>query len=929
MYKYEPAKIEPKWQKKWAENQIYKAESTSEKPKKYILDMFPYPSGEGLHVGHFKIYTASDIIARYYRFLGFNVLHPMGWDAFGLPAENYAIRTGIHPAITTAKNISNIKRQMQMVGFSYDWSREVNTTDPNYYKWTQWIFLKLYEKGLAYEDEAPINWCPKDKTGLANEEVKDGKCDRCGTQVEQKRIRQWILRITEYADRLLKDLDALDWPQAILDMQKNWIGKSEDVEIEFPLKDLDKNLSIVTTRPDTIFGVTFMVIAPEHELIEQLKDKIANWEEVSTYTKKASSKTSFERGLATKEKTGVELKGVLAINPVNKKEVPVYISDYVLATYGTGAIMAVPGHDDRDYAFAKKFNLPIVNVINKPEETNIFSIYIYDEDQSDLANQFRKMGKPMEYWTPTQRKYDFNDSDISEVIELLKKSKIGSVKDYDPIKLKNSFAIEIAGSIDFGFVYSGDGVHINSEFLNGLKNQEAILKMQDWLEKEGVGVRSTHYHLRDWIFSRQRYWGEPIPLVHCEKDGVVALDEKDLPLKLPDVEKYEPTGTGESPLASISEWVNTTCPKCGGPAKRETNTMPQWAGSCWYYLRFIDPKNNQHLVDKELEKYWMSVDWYLGGAEHAVLHLLYARFWHKVLFDIGVVSTEEPFKKLSSVGLVLAADGRKMSKSLGNVVTPDDIVKEYSADTLRVFEAFMGPFENAIAWDPSSINGVYHFLQRVWGLQEKVTEGHPDGNQDLYRFRIKSGMTKEDLQIMHKTIKKVTDDVAEIKLNTAVAALMEWLNHLSRKEKISTEEYKTFLILLAPFAPHITEELWESVILGTQSQAWRTPESTHPSKGGKKDAGQASMTGNSSIHQQSWPQSDNKSLKELQINIVVQVNGKMRDLMTIQNDIEMNEKAIEILALQSPKVGKFVKGQVIVKTIYVPGKIINFVVRPS
>ncbi|EKD84518.1 MAG: hypothetical protein ACD_38C00208G0001 [uncultured bacterium] len=808
MTKYIPSQIEPKWQKKWEEDQIYTASDSSDKPKKYILDMFPYPSGDGLHVGHFKGYVASDIISRYFRLKGFNVLHPMGWDAFGLPAENYAIKMGIHPSITTARNIANIKKQMQLVSLSYDWKREIDTTDPNYYKWTQWIFLKLFEKGLAYEDDAPINWCPKDKTGLANEEVIDGKCARCGEQVEQKKIRQWILRITKYADRLLEDLEGLNWPEFIKEMQINWIGRSEGMEIQFPISNFQFPINVYTVFPETIFGVTYMVLAPEHQLVKKLITKDQE-KEVEEYLKASQKKTELQRKAEEREKSGV-FTGSYCINPVNGKKVPIWISDYVVGGYGTGAVMGVPGSDHRDFAFAKKYGLEIIRVIGK------------------TASDFDKV---------------LTDQDVLE-----------------------------------------EGVIVNSEQFNGLKTpQDAREKIKDWLAQKKWGMRKIQYHLRDWIFSRQRYWGEPIPLVHCPKCGVVPVPENELPLKLPDVKKYEPTGTGESPLAAIPEWVNTVCPKCGGPGKRETNTMPQWAGSCWYYLRFIDPNNNQVLLDKEKDKYWMPVDWYIGGAEHAVLHLLYARFWHKVLFDIGAVSTKEPFQKLTSVGLVLAEDGRKMSKSLGNVITPDEIVKEYGADTLRLYEAFMGPFENTISWDPTSINGVYKFLNRVWELICKE-----EGKSVESRFEI----------ALNKLVKKVASDIEAMKFNTAVAAAMEFIN-LTYHHRLTSDQKKKFLIVLAPFAPHITEELWSQI--------------------GEKY----------SIHKQSWPAIDNKFLEEDEVSVAVQVNGKVRDILLIQKDMISNKEVVEKMAKESQKAAKFLEGKSVKKVVYVPGKIISFVLSSS
>ena len=791
MKKYIPSEIEPKWQKKWDENQIYRASKSSKKPKKYILDMFPYPSGDGLHVGHFKLYIASDVLSRFYRAMGFNVLHPMGWDAFGLPTENFAIKTGTPPAVVTAKNITNMKQQMQIVGLSYDWSREINTTDPNYYKWTQWIFLKLFKQGLAYEDEAPINWCPKDKTGLANEEVVAGRCERCGTKVETKKIRQWILKITEYADRLASDVADLEWPQFIKEMQINWIGKSKGIVIKFD------ELEIFTTRQDTIFGTTFIVISPEHPLLDRyiVPEKKG---EVQKYLALAKPKSELERK-EERKKTGV-FTGSFVTNPITNEQVPVWIADYVLMSYGTGAVMGVPAHDERDFEFAKKYGLETPSVIEVD-------------------------GKPT------------NEG------------------------------------------FEGEGVLINSGEYTGMTTSEGREKISEYIEKHKVGSIRVNYHLRDWIFSRQRYWGEPIPLIHCEKCGIVPVPETELPLKLPEIEKYEPIGTGESPLTAIKEWVNTTCPNCGGLAKRETNTMPQWAGSCWYYLRFCDPNNDSRFVGNEVEKYWMPVDWYLGGAEHAVLHLLYSRFWHKVLYDLKLVSTPEPFKKLSSVGLVLAADGRKMSKRWSNVVKPEDVVKEYGADSLRIYETFMGPFENIISWNPRSLNGAHHFLQRIWGLFDKVVDD--------------TKLSSADLRIMHKTIKKLTQGIEGLQLNTSVAALMEWLNYLSRKDGVAKEEYKTLLLLLAPFAPHITEQLWE--IMGEKC----------------------------SIHQQSWPKFTDKFLEEQTIKVVVQVNGRVRDVILIDKDMVSSKEKVEKLAMGSDKVNKFLAGKKVVKTIYVPGKVVN------
>ncbi len=803
MKKYLPKDIEQKWQEKWEKEGIYKTENHAKKPKKYILDMFPYPSGDGLHVGHFKGYVASDIISRFYRLKGFNVLHPMGWDAFGLPAENYAIKTGIHPAITTAKNISNIKKQMQIVGLSYDWTREFATTDPNYYKWTQWIFLKLFEKGLAYEDEAPINWCPKDKTGLANEEVVNGACERCGTPVERKVIRQWILKITAYADRLLEDVKELDWPQFIKEMQINWIGRKEGINITYKVEGSEEEIVCFTTRSDTNFGATFIVIGPEHPLIQkitQTKYKDA----VNEYVKKAINKSEEERIAQGKAKTGV-FTGSYAINNLNGKKLPVWVSDFVLGHVGTGAVIGVPGHDRRDFEFARKFDLPIIRVV---------------------------VGK---------------DGDTSEITK--------------PEQVQ-----EEAGTMT------------NSEFLDGLDIHEATKKIMDYLEDKGWGKRVVNYHLRDWLFSRQRYWGEPIPLVHCPKDGIVAIPVSELPLKLPETEKYEPTGTGESPLAKVTDWVNTKCPKCGGPAKRETNTMPQWAGSCWYYLRFCDPKNDAKLIDIDIEKYYLPIDWYIGGAEHAVLHLLYSRFWHKFLYDLGVITTKEPFQKLSSVGLVLAEGGQKMSKSKGNVVTPEKIINEYGADTLRVYESFMGPFDNTISWDPGSINGVYRFLHRVWEVIQK---------DDILENYKKSEITLNNL------INKVSSDIENMKFNTSVAGMMEFIN-LVFHQGLTKEQKKKFLIVLAPFAPHISEELWEM------------------------------LEEKFSIHLQEFPKFDEKYLEEVEENIVIQVNGKLRDQLIVNKN--SLEKEVVESALKSQKIQKFTDGKEIKKTVYVPGKVLNIVI---
>ena len=780
--KFDHAAIEKKWQQKWQETDLYKTEGDSGKEKVYVLDMFPYPSGEGLHVGHPKGYIATDIYSRFKKMSGFEVLHPMGWDAFGLPAENYAIKHKIHPRVAVEKNIANFKQQLAHLGFNYDWSREINTTDPEFYKWTQWIFLKLLEKGLAYESHEPINWCPGCQTGLANEDLEsDGTCERCGSVVEKKPMRQWVLKITDYADRMLEDLDTLTaWPEHIKEAQRNWIGRSEGAEITFKLTSGDA-VTVFTTRPDTLFGATYMVLAPEHELVSKLP--LENREEVASYIKEAALKSEIDRTNADKEKTGVELKGVKAINPANGEEIPVFIADYVLAHYGTGAIMAVPAHDERDGEFAKKFGLPVQIVVNEGNKL------------------------------------------------------------------------------------------INSEAFDGMGSEEAKKAI---MEKVGGKITST-YRLNDWVFSRQRYWGEPIPVIHCEKCGVVPVPYEQLPVTLPEVEHYEPTGTGESPLAAIDEWVNVDCPKCGGKAKRETNTMPQWAGSSWYYLRFIDPKNDETLIDKKKEEKWAPVDVYVGG-DHAVRHLIYARFWHKFLYDIDVVHTIEPFMRLEFLGFILAEDGRKMSKRWGNVINPDDIVKKNGADTLRVYEMFMGPFENTVAWSTNGLVGAQRFVERVSGLSEHIVEVEPESSTRL----------------LHKTVRKVSDDIEVFKFNTAVSAMMIFVNQVE-KDGLSKESYETFLKLLAPFAPHLTEELWE--VLGHTD----------------------------SIHLSEYPTYSEELARDEEVTIGVQINGKSRGSITIAVDAGEEE------ALQAAKseegLKKYLDDSEISKIIYVPGRILNLVVK--
>lgn len=799
--KYDHKEIEKKWQEKWQEDNLYKSQNDFDKtkPKSYVLDMFPYPSGEGLHVGHPKGYIATDIYSRMKKMQGYNILHPMGWDAFGLPAENFAIKNKVHPRVAVEKNIKRFKEQLSKIGFNYDWNREINTTDPEYYKWTQWIFLKMFEKGLAYESYEPINWCPSCQTGLANEDLEsDGTCERCGSLVEKRPMRQWVLRITDYADRMLNDLTKLNWPDSIKEAQRNWIGRSEGTELSFELRDksLEGEIKVFTTRADTLFGATYLVVAPENQWLQQEilnpKSEITNKSEIQKYINEAKARTEIERTDAKKEKTGVEIKGIKAVNPANGEEVPVFVADYVLGNYGTGAVMAVPAHDDRDFEFAKKYELPINEVIS-------------------------------------------------------------------------------GGNISSN-AYTDEGTLINSGEFDEMKSEEAREKIA-----EKFGEKVTKYKLRDWVFSRQRYWGEPIPLVHCEKCGKVGVPEKDLPVRLPDVEHYEPTGTGESPLANISEWVNTVCPKCGGPAKRETNTMPQWAGSSWYYLRFIDPHNGKNLVDPKKEEYWAPVDVYVGG-DHAVRHLIYARFWHKFLYDIGEVSTEEPFARLEFLGFILAKDGRKMGKRWGNVINPDDIVNVWGADTLRLYEMFMGPFENTIAWNEDNLIGVRRFIERVWRFTEKIKDENVPAIEN----------------ILHRTIKKIGEDIESFKFNTAISQLMIFLNTAEKEGGIGKSQFQEFLKLLSPFAPHMTEEIWSHF-------------------GHTK-----------SIHLEEWPKFDESKIKEENANIVVQINGKIRAQFETSIGISKDETKEKALAL--PDVIKWLEGKEIKKVIFVPNKIVNFVV---
>ena len=806
MKKYDPAKVEKRWQKKWEETGLYR--DYSRKKKFYALDMFPYPSGAGLHVGHPKGYIATDVYSRFMILQGFSVLHPMGWDAFGLPAENYAIKNKVHPRVAVEKNIATFKGQLEKFGFTYDWDREINTTDEDYYKWTQWIFLKLFEKGLAYESNEPVNWCPSCKTVLANEDLEGGLCERCGTEVVQKPMRQWVLRMTEYADRLLHDLDSedLDWEDSIIEQQKNWIGRSEGVQFEMGIKGTKEKIEVYTTRIDTVFGMTYAVVAPEHPIIQKLKSDISNYEEVEQYQIKAQNKTTLERTELQKEKTGVRLEDLEAVNPFTGKAVPLFVADYVLGGYGTGAVMAVPAHDERDFAFAKKYGLEITEVIKS------------GDGESSIAEK----------------------------------------------------------------AFVEDGVLVNSGDYSKMKSEEARKKMTAWLEKEGIGKAKVNYKMRDWVFSRQRYWGEPIPIIHCEKCGAVGVPEEQLPVVLPEVESYEPAGTGESPLANISDWVNTVCPKCGGAGKRETNTMPQWAGSSWYYLRYIDPKNEKQLVGKNEEKEWMPVDLYVGGAEHATRHLLYARFWHKFLFDIGAVSTKEPFRRLVHVGLILAEDGRKMSKRWINVVNPDDVISEFGADAMRLYEMFMGPFTQSVSWSTNGVSGARRFLERVWKLQERITDEESEMGD------------KKSETLIHKTIKKVTEDIEGFRFNTVISQMMICANALEKEERVSVGHYSSFLILLSPFAPHIAEDLWEKL--------------------GHED----------SIFKETWPIYDESLMKEEEVEMVVQVNGKIRDRLMVSADVTEDEA--KETALESEKIKAHTQGKEIKKIIFVPGKLINIVV---
>ena len=804
MEMYNHHTVEKKWQKIWDDEKAFKTENDYTKPKFYALVEFPYPSGQGLHVGHPRPYTALDIVARKRRMQGYNVLYPMGWDAFGLPTENYAIKNKIHPKIITKNNVAHFKEQLHSLGYSFDWDREINTTDPGYYKWTQWIFLKLFKAGLAYKKEMPINWCTSCKVGLANEEVVNGVCERCGSPVVRKVKSEWMLKITNYADKLIEGLKDVDYIERVKTSQINWIGRSEGAEADFAIAGKEDKLRVYTTRPDTLFGATYMVVSPEHPLIDKYKDEITNWDEIMTYREMAAKKSDFERTELAKDKTGVVLGGLTAINPINNTEIPIWISDYVLMTYGTGAIMAVPAHDDRDWEFAKKFNLPMIQVVEGKDGP-----------------------------------VDINEAAFTDV---------------------------------------ATGKMINSGFLTGLSVEEAKEKVKDFLTENKIGNRKVNYKLRDWVFSRQRYWGEPIPIVHCDKCGYVPLDESELPLLLPEVESYMPTDNGESPLAAMTDWVNTTCPCCGGPAKRETDTMPQWAGSSWYFLRYTDPKNTEALASKEALEYWLPVDWYNGGMEHTTLHLLYSRFWHKFLYDQKIVPTPEPYQKRTSHGMILGENGEKMSKSRGNVVNPDDIVNDYGADTLRTYEMFIGAFDLSASWSEDGVKGCRRFLERVWKLQSMMTEDE--------------GYSKDLETKMHQTIKKVSNDFENLKFNTAIAAMMSLINEFYKKNSVTKGEYKTLITLLNPVAPHMTEELWS--ILGGEGRLYQT----------------------------AWPEYEEAKTVESTVEIAVQINGKTKATISIGKD----DPKDDVLAKAKEAVGDKLSGNII-KEIYVPGRIVNIVAK--
>ncbi|MFA6397248.1 MAG: leucine--tRNA ligase [Candidatus Paceibacterota bacterium] len=958
---YDHKKIEKKWQKEWEKKKIYQTSDDIKKSKFYILDMFPYPSGEGLHVGHPRGYIGTDIYSRYKRMKGCNVLHPMGWDAFGLPAEQFAIKNKIHPEVAVKKNIKRYKEQLSMIGFDYDWSREINTTDPEYYKWTQWCFLKFYEKGLAYESSEPINWCSVCKTGLANEDLEGNTCERCGTVVEKRPMRQWVLKITDYAERLLDDLNDLNWPESIKISQRNWIGKSEGSEIDFKIKNSELKIKVFTTRADTLFGATYLVLAPEHKLIEDLRSEIINFKEVKKYIHESENKSEIERMSEDKAKTGIKLEGVSAVNPVNGEEIPVWVADYVLGHYGTGAIMAVPAHDERDFSFAQKYNIPIKEVVvperidkrnppitgkNKIERQNVQVVVRNPKDgkilylRSDKHNWntfpmggiekgedvleagIREVLEETGYKNLTNGKilggqvraeyfashkdenrisyttlvsFDLIDEEKEEVSKKEKdehKPRWADLKDLTTTFMVHAemdiWLEKIAGKIG---TFKDEGVLINSGKFNGMESVKAQKEITEFVG----GKITTKYKLQDWTFSRQRYWGEPIPLIHCEKCGIVPVPEKDLPVLLPKVKSYEVSETGESPLAKIESFVNTTCPKCGGEAKRETNTMPQWAGSSWYYLRYIDPENKKVFVDKDKEKYFSPVDFYVGGTEHATRHLIYVRFWHKVLFDLGFVNYKEPFLKLKNQGLIIASDGRKMSKRWGNVVNPDEMVKTYGADTLRVYEMFMGPFDQMVAWNTESVMGARRFIEKIWRLQEKVS---------------KEKSNPEIKKLLHKTIKKVTDDIENMSYNTAISSMMILAGAMEKEEKINENDYKNLLQILAPFAPYITEEIWFEL-------------------GNKKN-----------IHLSDWPEHDKNIIIDDKFIIVIQINGKVRTEIeinadeteeeiknkTLQNDIVKNWlKLSQGEGSPGQKTGLGTEDKEIKKFIYIKNRLVNIV----
>jgi leucyl-tRNA synthetase len=999
MERYEHQKIEAKWREKWAVANAYRTTEDPSKEKFYILDMFPYPSGVGLHVGHPKGYIATDVISRYKKMNNFNVLHPMGWDAFGLPAEQYALKNKVHPKIATNENIARYKSQLEKISLNYDWEREISTIDPSFYKWTQWTFIHMFKKGLVFQSNEPINWCPSCKTGLANEDLENGACERCGTPIEKKKIPQWVIKITDYADRLLADLDKLEWQEHIKELQRNWIGRSEGAKIQFKItchpelvsgsrsnanetlkqvqgdKIYDDTIDVFTTRPDTLFGATYVVLAPEHplvdkflschaelvsasqsdtkEILKQVQDDkkncycaISNEDEVRQYQKEAQIKTEIERTAEGREKTGVKLEGVMAINPANDAEIPIYIADYVLADYGTGAIMAVPAHDARDFAFAKKYNLPIQNVVapivvctgNGTPRTEdgvvkfngTTGILKHWKEDKYFAVEFKTgirgfVGGHIEFEESAE------DTIVREVIEesgyqnvvvesILHQNIFSrgykSWKDQEELcneivfvlKLQNDKRQDVVDKNIFGghwmtsdeifnanffnhhqqylrdhlsdkVIYCNDGININSDFLDGLETVEAKKEMIKWLKKNKIGSAQVTYKLRDWVFSRQRYWGEPIPLIHCAQCGVVPVPEGDLPLMLPEVDNYEPTGTGESPLAAISDWVNTVCPTCGGKAKRETNTMPQWAGSSWYHLRYIDPKNDKAIVDKDKDAYWSPVDFYVGGAEHATRHLIYARFWHKFLFDIGAVAYDEPYKKLQTVGLIMAEDGRKMSKRWGNVINPDEVIDRFGSDTFRMYEMFMGPFDATVAWSTESLTGPRKFLERLWKFFGNGFAGETD---------------PQIQKVLHKTIKKVGEDIDAMKYNTAIAQMMILMNTMEKNKMMTTKDMEKFLLILSPFCPHITQELWSQ--LGHDTF----------------------------ILQEEWPTYDADKVIDDEITLAVQVNGKVRDQITVNADITEEDAKAQVLA--NKKIQKYTAGKEPKKVIYVKGKLISVVV---